>query len=743
MMTSSIRGLILIFFFAQGVENLVFSFRSQYDGYIYPKWKKKEVMEGHFYDDAVVVGKDFMVLGDGLESTKGPSGVFTIHQCLSIARSLETCTPGLFRWTIDCVKEGFVDTLWSYGLPNLNLDMTNVANSLVYIKLYKNTLHSGVIGDSGFSIFRFNQKRNIMKLEKQSKEKVYEWSQPFLVTPELVDMPRRYTHKMKEGDVVVTFSDSVIDSLSSSFITAATNFLVGKMIEKKRDHKSLDDFDYDYDYNYDLADFVEDYIQNLSELSSKLKKQIVKETIIENKPPEQVNPIRVESEPSNISKNMPSKYQQEMKVYKPEQFPSPLVQQNQNQQLQRKNSESIEMDYPDIEDLEDIKDFEDLEDPDYQPQKKEFQIEFPSVDNVEDSQFQVSEVSENEENSENSKKPSKIKVPLPKPNNLISPSKHLSPSDSEIEEFDMKYFERIYKEKTSQPVPENPNNQFQTILQPVPEVSENHSQENIQHSQEVHENQFQEIKQTLTDHIKTHEEINEAMEKIFRFEICNFFDPSEDSRILKEKIGNKSFLDLTHHNLEHKNQKTFNDPIDCFKNINIKKTTTHHPNPTKWECKDILDLTYPIHPNKKKYHSFHECVEKAIPKLPKDTTRKEIAEAFNSRYFARNIALAVKYFSNDHRVKISNYFLRFYYNKKLKKIVFPEHKIKYREEFWKDKYEDISVAAAAVRSSLIFGKTNLKVDPSRIFKKDLFVHYNDVESWFQSNSQLKFFKNII
>ena len=178
------------------------------------------------------------------------------------------------------------------------------------------------------------------------------------------------------------------------------------------------------------------------------------------------------------------------------------------------------------------------------------------------------------------------------------------------------------------------------------------------------------------------------MEKIFRFEICNLFDPTENSEIFKMIPESKNFFGLANHNLEHKDQKTFNDSIDCFRNINITKTTVHHLNPTKWKCGKIVNLIYPIpakEDTKDIFLNFDECVLEAIPKLPKSVTRKQIAEAFNSRYFSRNIALAAKYVINDPRIKVDGSVLKHFYDKKTNKFVFSDQKLKNNREIWQTK----------------------------------------------------------
>ena len=292
MMTSSIRGLILIFFFAQGVENLVFSFRSQYDGYIYPKWKKKGKGKERFYEDAVVVGKNFMVLGDGLGGTEGFSGIYSIHQCLNIAEKLETNTFTTVKEVDVKVKAALKESNKSLGFSHLKNDKRDVGTTLVYMKLEDKKLLTGVIGDSGFSIYRYNKDEGIMKLEHRSKEAVYNFNGPHYVSPDGSNDADKKEYDVLERDIVVVASDGVLDVLPSSFLTAATNYLVGKMIEKKRQQDDLKkinpnyDFENDlnYDYDFDLTYFLEGYVQNVRELTQKFRDYILERKSNLNQP---------------------------------------------------------------------------------------------------------------------------------------------------------------------------------------------------------------------------------------------------------------------------------------------------------------------------------------------------------------------------------------------------------------------------------------------------------------------------
>ena len=338
-----------------------------------------------------------------------------------------------------------------------------------------------------------------------------------------MDVPLEYEDDVLEGDIVMVASDGVLDVLPSSFITAATNYLVGKMIEKKRNNKSLKRFDYDYDY--DLADFVEGYVENLSRLSIKLQK------IIHTDPPQ------------------------------------------------------IEIPPEDAEDAEDAEDEEDEED----EEEDEDENENENEDEVNYKIYPTNHNPNKQLTPEEIKILSNKQLKIPKPSFQKIKSKDISSDDNGVDEIEIDLFlEEIANAKKSE--------------------------------QDASGSNSQEINQELSPI----EKINEAMEDIFKYEICNLFDPSEDNVIFQKITSYENFKLLTEHNLKHKDQQ-FTHSVDCFRNEKIKKTTTHHPYKNRWKCKDILDLTYPIHPvrnSKRSYHNFDKCVLKAIPKLPKKTTAR-------------------------------------------------------------------------------------------------------------------------
>ena len=228
---------------------------------------------GQFYEDAVVVGNDFMVLEGGVGKTKGLNGLFSHHHCLSIAKHLESFSKYRYQDMSKKIYEASIESIKQLGFFEINPKLRDVAATFVYMKLHYNQLFTGFIGNSGFSIYRYNEEEGIMKLTEKSNEDLCEKDTPCRITSFEKDELNKNTYDVLEGDVVMAYSDGVSNVVPSSFITAATNYLVARMIQKKRQGKSLDDFDYDYD----LADFVEGYAQNLNELSLKFKEKFIKD----------------------------------------------------------------------------------------------------------------------------------------------------------------------------------------------------------------------------------------------------------------------------------------------------------------------------------------------------------------------------------------------------------------------------------------------------------------------------------
>ena len=566
MKSSPAKTLFFLFVFGSSVGQLQFSFHSQYDGYIYPSWKKKEGVKGLFYEDAVVVGKDFMVLGAGVEGTKGLTGFFSYYQCLSVAKEFENFAPESVNDVTDKVYSAYADVTSDLGLYEIEGDKRDVATTLVYMKLNENTLFTGVVGNSGFSIYRYNPDSKIIELVKESKKNAYDSYTSRKISADTIDPPVEDTHDVLEGDVVMAASNGVLDVLPSSFLTAATNYLVARMIEKKRNHKSLDELDYDYEY--DMAEFVELYVQNLKYFSTHLRKVIMEKQ-------SQLN-TALESNQSS----------------------------NQDQLLKETKEQSTDF----------------------------------------------------------------------------------SSENSELKKSDMNL------------------------------SSDN---ENLNHDLSVSE-------------LHSEKQIDELMKEIFQFEICNLFDPTDGSMSFKSLLVYGNVIELVLRNFKQNEKKPFK-PIDCFRNKKIEKTTVHDSSLSKWTCKNISDLNNPIQSIESNFKNFDQCVLEAIPKLPDNITPKEIAEAFNSRYFARNIALALKYISNDPRIGAEYILFKGFFGHLAENVLFSDENMEEARNKWRMKLEDVSIAAAAIRNS----------NKQTSFENNFELHYTALKSVFKSLTNQKLSNNII
>lgn len=284
--------ILLLLFFASPLSGLFLSFRSKYDGYIYPSWKRKPTTIKMFYEDSVVTGEDFIVLGDGLGGTRGYSGIFSNHQCLKIANQIESVEFENQDQLFETVKNASLEGMRDLKITERLRDMAEVATTLVYAKLDGNILRTGVTGDSGYSLFRYDSQERIMKLIMRSKEKVHKFNTPYSVNPFSNLEADLNEHTVQEGDILLVASDGVLDVFPSSFLTAATNYLVGKMLEKQKmfeekqkKNSKLEHHHLDFDYEYDMPDFLEAYIQNLNQITMKVQKDILipgKKTIQKN-----------------------------------------------------------------------------------------------------------------------------------------------------------------------------------------------------------------------------------------------------------------------------------------------------------------------------------------------------------------------------------------------------------------------------------------------------------------------------
>ena len=254
--------------FASRGGALLFSFQSQYDGYVHPEWKKKGTEQAKFFEDAVVVSPNSVVLGDGVGEAKGFSGILSNYQCLRLAEFLDA-SPSLDQDTLKLAipekTESFSDEL---GTLTKSKDVASMATTLVYLHLRANRLFSGVAGDSGYSLYRFNKDSQKLLLEYRSRELTHGHNFPVQIQPGSPFKGDQREERVEEGDVVFVASDGVLDVFPSSFITAAVNYLVSKMILASRNKRPVKDYD------YDLADFLESYIHNLSQLAAHYKQSL-------------------------------------------------------------------------------------------------------------------------------------------------------------------------------------------------------------------------------------------------------------------------------------------------------------------------------------------------------------------------------------------------------------------------------------------------------------------------------------
>ena len=248
-------------------KTLRFSFTSLHDGYVYPYWKTKESLQGTFYEDAVVVRSKTITLGDGVGGSNGYSGFFSHYHCLKISEALQNLSSNSVS-SFD-VKQTVLKSINdnNYKLSQMSSQI-DAATTLVYLYLKDEMLYTGVSGDSGYSIFRFSESQNKLLLHYRSKELVFEFNTPECILPEGVTKLENYSHNVQEGDVVLVASDGVLDVLPYSFLIAATNHLVRKMVIAFNYGGKIDE------NSYDLADLLEAYIQNLHKVSVKYANQL-------------------------------------------------------------------------------------------------------------------------------------------------------------------------------------------------------------------------------------------------------------------------------------------------------------------------------------------------------------------------------------------------------------------------------------------------------------------------------------
>ena len=259
---------IFIFNYGRGQE-FVFSSKSMHDGYVYPEWKVKDDLVGKSYEDAVVVRTKSILLGDGLGGSEGYAGLYSHYQCLLLSDFLQNMISEVKDET--ALKEIVVKQI---NKNNYQIDskttINKSASTLVYLYLKDKFLYTGVVGDSGYSIFRFSESQNQLLLNYRSDESISSFNSPLCIYfgEDYKIQPNK--HKVEGGDVVFTASDGLLDVLPYSFIVAALNFLVAKMIIAYDNGEDINE------NSYDLGDLLESYIANLHQVSVKYGNQIKK-----------------------------------------------------------------------------------------------------------------------------------------------------------------------------------------------------------------------------------------------------------------------------------------------------------------------------------------------------------------------------------------------------------------------------------------------------------------------------------
>lgn len=577
------------FFFGSMTSNpkaLFFSFESQYDGYVHPQWKDKGAESNQYFEDAVVVTPTSIVLGDGVGGATGFSGIYSHYQCLRLAEFLDT-SPNLDGKKLIEVIAVETDRISNeLETHKKSPDIANMATTLVYLHLRENMLLSGVAGDSGYSLYRFDENLKKMILLYRSRELVYGYNAPVQVGPGYPFEGDQLGETVEEGDVVFVASDGVLDVLPSSFITAATNYLVSKMVLQRREGNPVKDYD------YDLADFLESYLHNLSQLAVHYKN------------------------------TLESKQETKFKF-----IPHPMKQVPEQVQVQ-----------PPVEAEEKT------------PEKKQ-------------------------------------KTGL-------------------LSSFFGCFGSKPAKVKRQEPVVEPPPKQvFPRGAEPL------------------------ENKMT-----------NSIMDNMYYQEICNVFDPSGHAEAFESlRVGDN--LQRLGTRMTENSKPTFQSisqkNLNCFTGKVHRETKlkpTYHDEAGDWACESIEDLTFPLHPVTDALGNFHvykECVEKAIPTLPENTTPEEIANSFNSRYFSRNIGLAARFMSRDRRLKLDDFTLKQFYNHSTEELELPKN-VSSEDIKWSAKKDDISVAAASIISSKTF--LARKAKQQNLLGKTLKQHAKAIKNLFEKIS---------
>ena len=79
---------------------------------------------------------------------------------------------------------------------------------------------------------------------------------------------------------------------------------------------------------------------------------------------------------------------------------------------------------------------------------------------------------------------------------------------------------------------------------------------------------------------------------------------------------------------------------------------------------------------------------------------------------------------------MDDFLLKYYFNKKDKKVIFPKDKFPYHEKFWRAKDDDVSIAAAAITSEDTFDSSDVDPNNKINFKQENFIHTLKIESLF-------------
>ena len=658
------------------VASLSFSFRSQHDGYIMPYWKTKDSYDGQFFEDAVVVTPQTIVLGDGLGGTSGWSGFYSNYQCLKLSKFLldplevdatellkqinrqtllnnfelevlasfeqnahhrynseskkdtQNFYKDTFHFNFDPSSDASYKSAYEkayraayeeakgkvegnasditdrsekdhtllgtkkdlkkilVGLSN-NHPRFSMATTMVYLKLKNDQLVTGVAGDSSYLIFRYCKEEGQMKLMYISPETVYEFNTPHSISETGISKAKADTHTVKEGDIVLVASDGVLDVLSVPFLTAATNFLVKKMVEFRRKKLADPSLDENIDFNFDLAGFLESYVDNLSQLSLYFKSMTEKNRF-------KVEEDSYRTELANLNKELKT-----LKTYSKKSARNILKINSKESNIKKvqQNLENVALELAKLKTID------------------EFKVITPQ---------------------DKTEKPEKSFL------DTITSFFTMFCGDTDVEE-----------------------------LRPL----------------------------YLSNYVKpTQEKIESIMNLIYQEEICNTFDPTHDSRVFRKIEVEKMKVATTRKGYTKDFSADDLAKLNCFEDtVSVKKTNFDFDVKNTWKCDALEKLNGKTGKKVGEFYEFDSCVANSTPKLPQDVTEKEIAQSFNSCFFARNIGFSAKFMSKDERKKIDE-FTR-------KMLEDPKTKNAYID--YNAKSDDIGIAAASLTSEDTFDQANL------------------------------------